>query len=435
VELPGSLTATPSVAAERRARLPLALLLSVGLTLVVLLFVYPNLWYGLHDISDVPLYHSYAERIAFGDVPFSPGFDIEYPPLAVPLFRLPGYTPDVNEYMLRFGVWMGAFTALTAALTALLAVRLWPYGRRAYVAAVLFPVGAALIGPIIINRYDVAVALVVAGLLLCLVRRWYTAAAFILGIGFALKFTPAAILPLVLILAGRPRRWVWPIIAFTGAALAPFVQPLLTSPSGIGHVFAYHLERPLQIESVLGTPMLFGQLLGADWAWFGYSHGSHFLDAPGVGVAAAISGPLTLAAVAAVYVLIWRRRTYLLEAPQAQVLAVLGLLLALMTFSKVLSPQYMIWLLPAWAIMGAADRALAIVGGLVLLLTQAEFPAMYMRLLHMQPDTVAIVVVRNTLLLVFFVLAAQRLYRLPVTTRAIPKGAGAPRQEAEALRS
>ena len=194
-------------------------------------------------------------------------------------------------------------------MTAFVACRYWPRGGRAYVAAVLFPVGVALTGAIIVNRYDAAVALLIAVFLLCLSARWFTAAAFVLGMGFALKLTPAALLPLVLLLAGPPARWAWPLVAFVAAAAAPFLPYLFSSSSGLWYVFQYHLERPLQIESVLGTPMLFGKLLGADWATWAHSHGSHSLVAPGVGLAADASGGLTLLAVAAVYLARgWRRR-------------------------------------------------------------------------------------------------------------------------------
>jgi hypothetical protein len=391
----------------------LAVLLSLGLTLLVLAVLLPNLWYKLHDISDIPVYQAYAERIALGETPFTNEFRIEYPPLAVPLFRLPGHVDSLSAYTTWFSISMGVLTLLTAALTTFVACRLWPLGGRAYTAAVLFPVGVALTGAIIVNRYDVAVALVVAGLLACLVQRWYIAAALVLGVGFALKVTPAAILPLVLILAGPPRRWLWPIVAFSLAALAPFVQYLIAAPGGIWYVFHYHMARPLQIESVLGTPMLLGQLLGANWAEYGSSYGSHSLVAPGAHMAATASGGLTLLAVAGVYWLVWRRRERLLQAPQEQVLAVLTLILALMTFSKVLSPQYMIWLLPVWALVGAGDRILGILGGLVLLLTQVEFPVLYWRLLSMDPPTLAIVIARNTLLVAFFAVAMWRLWRLP----------------------
>ncbi len=107
---------------------------------------------------------------------------------------------------------------------------------------------------------------------------------------------------------GDPRRWLWPLAAFGAAALAPFLPYLFSSPGGLWYVFDYHLSRPLQIESVLGTPMLIGKLVGVSSATWGHSHGSHSLVAPGVGLAADLSGGLTLLALAAVYALVWRRR-------------------------------------------------------------------------------------------------------------------------------
>ena len=217
----------------------------------------------------------------------------------------------------------------------------------------------------------------------------------------------------MLLLAGPPRRWAWPLVAFGAAAVAPFLPYLVNGTSGLWHVFQYHLERPLQIESVLGTPQLLGQLLGADWATWAWSHGSHSLVAPGVGLAADLSGGLTLLAVAAVYLFAWLRRRHLRAAPADLALVVLALLLALMTFGKVLSPQYFIWILPAWALVAAKDRWIAVLGGLTLALTQAEFPARYWFLLDMEPTTLAIVVTRNTLLLATFVVALWRVWRLP----------------------
>jgi len=422
--------ATTPRRAAHEASIPVAVIVSVILTALVLVFLFTNLWYGLNSNSANPLYQSYAQRMADGERPFTATFEMEYPPLAVPVFRLPGHSHDLNAYVHWFTIWMGVLTLITAAITAAVACRYWPRGGRAYVAAVLFPVGVALTGAIIVNRYDAAVALLIAIFILCLWARWFTAAAFVLGMGFALKLTPAALLPLVLILAGQPRRWVWPIVAFGAAALAPFLPYLLSSPRGLWYVFQYHLERPLQIESVLGTPMLFGKLLGLTEATWGWSHGSHSLVARGAGLAANASGALTLLALAGVYLLIWRRRERLRAAAPDQALAVLALILALMTFGKVLSPQFFIWILPAWALVAARDRALAILGGLTLLLTQVEYPALYWRFLDMQPESVAIVVTRNTLLVVFFAVAAWRLWGLPESVErrdttvetVIPKG-------------
>ena len=301
----------------------LVVLATVGLALAVLVVVLPNLPYPLYDSSsDIRIYQHYVDQISRGLTPYL-DFDIEYPPLAVPLFRLAGAQLPIETYSTRFILEMGLITLVTGVLVAVTAVFLWPTGRRAYLAGALYALAVALTGAIIVNRYDVAVALVVAAFLLCLVRGWYVAAAIALGVGFALKVTPAALLPLVLLLAGRPRRWIWPIAGFAGAAFAGFLPYLFVAPQGVGYVFQYHLERPLQIESVLGTPMLLGQALGADWAQVGYSHGSWQLIAPGADLAADLSGVLTFGALVVVYVVLLGRRAQLRAAPEQLPLAVL----------------------------------------------------------------------------------------------------------------
>jgi hypothetical protein len=92
--------------------------------------------------------------------------------------------------------------------------------------------------------------------------------------------------------------------------------------------------------------------------------------------------------------------------------AALALILALVTFGKVLSPQYFIWILPAWALVAARDRWIALAGGLALLLTGIEFPALYWRMLDMQPESVTVLVARNAALVITFALTCVRLWGL-----------------------
>ena len=86
---------TVDLDAQRRhpVNLAAAVLVATSLTLLVLAAVLPNLWYRLHDISDIFVYADYAAKMAAGLRPFR-DFAIEYPPLAVPLFRLPGHTDE-----------------------------------------------------------------------------------------------------------------------------------------------------------------------------------------------------------------------------------------------------------------------------------------------------------------------------------------------------
>ncbi len=84
--------------------------------------------------------------------------------------------------------------------------------------------------------------------------------------------------------------------------MTPFVPYLFTSPGGVWYVFHYHLERPLQIESVLGTPMLVAGALGWAPLEIGYSHGSHQLIATGARRSPPrLSGVLTVLAVLGTY--------------------------------------------------------------------------------------------------------------------------------------
>ncbi len=172
------------------------------------------------------------------------------------------------------------------------------------------PSAVALTGAIIVNRYDAAVALLVAVLpAVPRAERWYIAAAFVLGLGFALKITPAAMLPLVLLLvrarraagsgrwspsAPRPSRRSCPTCSRRRAASGTSSS---TTSSGRCRSRACSARRCCSAScSAPAGPS------------YGWSHGSHSLVAPGVGIAANLSGGLTLIALAGVYALVWRRR-------------------------------------------------------------------------------------------------------------------------------
>jgi hypothetical protein len=385
----------------------LAYVVAVGVLVAVLGF--SDVWYRFHDLSDTPVYLEYAAAMAHGLRPYF-DFDVEYPPLAVQIFKIPGHTGDVLEFTLRFNAVMLATGALAAALTAACAARLWPPGRRAYATAAAFAACVVAIGAIIANRYDATVALVIAACLLLLASQHWTLAAAALGIGFALKLTPAILLPLVLVLAPARRARVTSALAFVAAAALPFV-PYLGS-AGLARIFTYHLERPLQIESVLATPILLGHLVGGMPAAVGTAYGSQFIAAEGTGLLARASGPLALAALALTYLLVWRRRAALRRTPPLVPLAALVVLLAPIIFGKVLSPQFLVWILPVIALVFPERPALAAVLATVLLLTQIEFPALYWEVVELRDGPMALVIVRNVALVAAFVLAVLDLRRV-----------------------
>jgi uncharacterized membrane protein len=174
------------------------------------------------------------------------------------------------------------------------------------------------------------------------------------------------------------------------------------------------------VESVLASPLLVLRLAGVAPGTVGSSHGSEFLAAPGAAALAAASGALALAALAGAYAVLWRRRDRLREDPSLVPAAALAVLLAAIAFGKVLSPQYLVWLLPCVALVLPRRPLLGAAGLGLLVLTHLEFPALYWRFVAFAPLPVAIVVLRNALLVGTLVAA------LAAVARARPGGAGAP---------
>jgi hypothetical protein len=391
--------------------------IAVALIAAVYAIAFPNLWYGEHDVSDVVIYQGYAQSMAAGQQPYR-DFAFEYPPLAAWLLALPGHAASYDAYTLWFSFWMFVITAATAVVVSLAAVRLWPSGAKPYAAAFLFAAAVAAVGAIVENRFDIAVALVMAIALVLLARRRLLWAAGVIGIGFALKLTPVVLLPLVLLLAPTLRRAAAAVGVFAASALAPFLPYLAMAPGGVWHIFAYFLQRPLQIESTISTPFLLGKVLGKTWVDVTTTYGSQAIVATGVHTAETISTVLTLAAMLAVYGLLLRRRRLFLESPRALPLAALASVLATMVFAKVLSPQYFIWLLPMVALVALEEP---LVGGLsfaVLLLTQINFPAKYWGLVYLEPSSIEWLAARNLVLVIAFAATLWRLARLPASLSA-----------------
>ena len=394
------------------ALLPLGLVsLALGLVLG------SRAWYGIDDVSDVGLYLAYGARLLAGQRPYL-DFAVEYPPLALPLFALPALVGDRALAARAFNLELWLLVAAAALATVAAAGRRWPDGSRRWPAGLAFAAGALALGAVTVNRFDGAVTLVVALALWLLGAARVAAAAAVLGAGFALKLTPAVLLPLALLLAPDGRAAWRALAAFAAAAALPFLPALLLAPGGLGALFGYHLARPLQLESVPATPLLLARLLGGAAPRVVSSFGSQNLDSPAAQALARWAGLATLLALSLAWGLAWRRRAALRSRPEALPLAALAVLLALLGTTKVLSPQYLAWLLPALALTLPSSPRLGALVVAALLLTQLEFPARYWAFVALRPGPVALVAARNGLLLLALLGAWRALWRLPPGDRA-----------------
>jgi len=373
-------------------------------------------WYYFFDVSDIGVYLEYAQKVAAGQAVYR-DFSFEYPPLALPLFTLP-YSGDPAAYPNWFAGEMILLCTAAAALTGATAAALWRGLGRPLSACAAYAAAVLAAGAITANRYDVAVALTLAACLFFLTRRHTVAAGAALGVGVALKLTPGLLLPLALIVAGTRRRALYVLAGFLIFAVVPFL-PFLGRIDGLTNIITYHAQRPLQIESVPGTPYLFAGAMGGWGIGTGTSFGSQSLAGPGSALVAQLSVWVGLLLVAGVYVLIWRRRALLRAAPESIPLAALACVLAFTVCNKVLSPQFLCWTFPLVALVvagrGGWQRATGILTLVAILLTQIEFPDLYWRMVDLEAGPVAVVVVRNTVLVAAAVFAALAVWKLPAT--------------------
>jgi len=225
-------------------------------------------------------------------------------------------------------------------------------------------------------------------------------------------------------LLGRGRRGE----ALTGVAIATAVAVLAAaaavafSADGAGEAVEYHVERPVQIESLPASVLNGVEEAGGRAPEPVHSHRSDGLEHPAAD--ALTGGFLALMLVVVAALTASARRL-----PDVRGLGVVGLasIAAFAAFGKVLSPQFMIWLVPLAAVALAWRMyALALVTSAAIAATLVWFPDRYFDLVARDEFPLAAVAVRNGLLLLMLVLVALTVRRLvresPAAARSKPQG-------------
>jgi Glycosyltransferase family 87 len=332
-------------------------------------------WLEHGQLSDVGGYQEHATAIRAGQVPYR-DFPFEYPPAALPAMLLPAYMSW--SYATSFAVLMGVCGAacIVAARSALSAVgagtaRTW---------AVLLAIGVAplVLGSLFDTRFDLWPTLLAVGALAALVGERPLLSGALLGLGLAAKLWPAVLLPIALVHLWRRKgraAALAHLAAFVAVAAGCFLPFAIIAPDGLRAMFADQLGRPLQVESLGAAVLMAAEHLGMHPLATIDSHGAQALSGHGAGLAANLSTVLEIAAVVAVWIVFARRRD---PDGEAVLLAAAAAVAALIAFDKVLSPQYLIWLVP-FVFLVRGERGL-LAGGLLFLalgLTQAWFPWHY----------------------------------------------------------
>lgn len=380
------------------------LLLTWGVTrLLLLLWVFRVYVFPGPDVtSDVSvIYQGWYDVLRTGTFPQS---DVtwQYPPAAALAILSPALLPFL-EYTQAF--FLMAFAADLAVLFLLLYAGLRD-GRRLR-GAWVWVAGVPLLGPTVYSRYDVMVTAVAVAAVLAAARHPRVAGALV-GFGALLKVWPA------LILVGIRRRGVWASAALTVLVVAGLFA--VAMPGSFAFL-TFQRERGTEVES-LGSLVFH---IARHHGWDGQvllNYGS--VEFLGPWVTTVSTAALALTGMAFGLLLLWRLSATRFETHTAADAALVAVLM-FTTTSRVISPQYMVWLvgLAAACLCFRASR-MGVPAVLVLVacfVTVLEFPIWFADVVGSTPLGITLLLVRNGLLVLATALGMRTLWRATVPKR------------------
>ncbi|MFG2821062.1 glycosyltransferase 87 family protein [Kitasatospora sp. NPDC048365] len=395
--------ALPSGPAPTRTRGPLWALTGGWLatrTLIVLLIL------GILKISNTDvstdvsvIYHGWYEVLRTGTFPLD---DVtwQYPPGAALVILAPGLLPW--SYLTSFFVLCGVLDALAMFLL----VRAGTRKGRSFLGGWMWVAGVPLLGPTVYCRYDILVtAIAIAGLLAVARRPGF--GGLLLGLGGLLKIWP--LLALIGTPRGRRTRRSWTAAAATAAALG-FL--LTAGMNGAFEFLKFQTERGIEIESLGALPLHFARLTGNWHGTVTMNYGSVEMLGPWVPVVSKVMVALTVTGFG--WLLLWRLRAGRWQASTTYDAALTALLIFTVT-SRVISPQYLVWIIGLTAVCltvrGTSQRPVAVLILIATVLTTLEFPVLFGQVHKSQFWGVLVLSARNLLLLAATLVSCRRLWR------------------------
>jgi uncharacterized membrane protein len=322
---------------------------------------------------DLHIYQGYAEKLLDGSLPYRDVF-VEYPPGAFAVF-LPPTAFGAEHYNAAFKSLMALCGIATIFLVALVLAELGASPGRLYAAVGLLAVSPAALGPISLNTYDAWPALLTVLALWLFLRGWELPAFAVLGLAISAKVYPLVLVPLACTYVWRragTRKVAYGLAAMIAVAAVVVVPFAAYAPHGVFESFRSQAERGLQVESLGASLLLVLDRLGLYDATVVRTTGvaGRNLVGGGADAVAAVSLVLEALAVAAVWLLYARVRETRGRLPVAFAAAVAGFI----AFTKVFSPQYMVWLVPLVVLVDGAAGVIAVsLTAVALVLAQVWF--------------------------------------------------------------
>lgn len=352
--------------------------LAVGV-LVISWVLVRHFFYAHQLVGDTAIYRHYASLVREGKLPYR-DFAFEYPPGSLPVLVGPAYAGNYQE---AFGWLMAAF----AALAVLVVYRVRP------AAAWFVAVSPLVVGALVLNRFDFWPTLLATAGVVALLHDRHRLGWVALAAAIAAKIWPVSILPLALVWTLRRRggaelarcgAWA---IAVLAAAFAPFA---ILAPHQLWTSLHGQLTRPLQVETLPAAALKVTHHAGAV-----ASYTTQAVTGSAVGWVQALFGLVEVAVLLGLWIAFARGPAE----PERLVRYVAACVAAFVVLGRVLSPQYLIWLVPLIPLV-RGRRGLAAAGLLACaaVLGQVWYPSRYLD--YAYHDRLAWVVLLRDLLLV-----------------------------------
>jgi hypothetical protein len=299
-------------------------------------------------------YYDYATEALSGKLPYR-DFAFEYPLLSFPLFLIPRLlAADFQAYRLAFMSEMFLFDAMAIVLIA--RDRGWT-GDAGPMARGLgwYTIYCFLLGPLIVGRFEMAPMALAFGATSVWSSGWSALGGITAGLGTLMKVfpggaaAPALVREVASIRAARPRGALGFLVTL-GIGLAVWSW---LAGGRMGEALVYHAGRGLEVGSLLGGAVfLAGAVAGKAVPWV-FDHNAYHVAPEWGSWLMPLAFPLQAGAL--LLVVWWFWRSGMTEEKRYSAAAIAAFIIA----GKVLSPQYLIWLLPFLAVLDGPTGRLA----------------------------------------------------------------------------
>ena len=336
--------------------------------------------------------------------------DVEYPPLTILWMSIPGLI--VGPASFNNVQWLITFKTLYLIFHCIIFLSINNKPKNNLLPRIIYTLSGIFLLNFLYDRQDLWLGgLILFGVIALIKKTHWTIPLLVLAIGINFKLVPIILIPLFIIggianglvkqsIFTRKIFWVMSkrLLIIIGFTLLIFLPFYLWGGDGTLYFLSYHRDRGLQLESTYSSILMALHYAGLP-VHVGHGFGAYNLESPIAGILARLSPFLLVTLILYLFYilikyLLYRSRipqNYLQDEkhdkltlaqtyPQAFITIAIAILLGSICVSKVLSPQYLLWLPGLYAMLNYDSRYQKISGYLFLAacaLTTPIFPYLY----------------------------------------------------------